>query len=121
MEKLSAWLAIAVGVLIASAQLVRNFDNWANWPTWMIDEAAAAVMIIAGILALWKRTTRLLLVGWAFACGVYGAAMITHMNSLPLVSAQIYDAERQLLIVIGGLLAVSAAGLALALFARRTS
>ena len=119
MVKLSAWLAIAVGVVLAAAQLLRNYDNWQNWPTWMIDELAAVVLVAAGLLALRRRTTRLLPVGWAFACGLYAAGVVSRWNALGPATAEAYGAEQRLMAAVAGLVGVSLVGLALVLFSRK--
>ena len=119
MLKLSAWLAILVGVGVAVAQIIRNYDNWENWPSWMVDEAAAAILIAAGVAALRKRTTRLLPVGWAFAAGLYVSALINHAHVMSLSTGALYAAEQRIVIIVAGLFAASLAGLALVLFDRR--
>jgi hypothetical protein len=119
MIKLSAWMAIAVGGLIAVAQLARNLDNWANWTTWMVDEAAAAVLLVAGLLALRKQTTRLLPVGWSFAAGLYAAGLVSHWNAMQLVGAELYASEQRLTFIVGAILALCLVGVALVLLAPR--
>lgn len=119
MLRLSAWLAILVGVGVAVAQLVRNYDNWENWPSWMVDEAAAAILVAAGLAALRKRTTRILPVAWAFAAGLYVSALIHHAHILSMSTGALYAAEQRIVIIVAGLLGASLAGLALVLFDRR--
>lgn len=120
MTKLSAWLAIVMGAGVAVAQIVRNHDNWENWPSWMVDEAAAAILIAAGVAALRRRTTRFLPVAWAFAAGLYVSALITHAHALALSDGPFHAARQQLVFIVAGLLAVSLVGLALVLFDRRS-
>lgn len=117
MLKLSAWLAIAVGLLLAAGQVARNYDNMENVQTWAVDVFAGLVMVASGLLALRKQTTRLLPVGWSFACGLYVTAFITHLTIMQEASGDWYIAEQRLVFIIGGLLTVSLAGLALVLFA----
>jgi hypothetical protein len=119
MVRLSSWLAIAMGALLAIAQLARNFNNPEHWMTWTIDVAAGLIMIAAGLLALRKRTTRLLPVGWAFALGLYAAAFLTHLTILQKADGEWYQAELRLVVILGGLLAATLAGLALVMFAPR--
>ncbi|MFZ5719473.1 MAG: hypothetical protein ACOY5Y_08410 [Pseudomonadota bacterium] len=123
MSKLSAWLAIAVGLMVAVAQIVRNYDNWENWPSWMVDEAAAAILVAAGVAALRKRTTRFLPVGWSFAAGLYISALINHAHILSLSTGAHHAAELRIVMIVAGLLAVSLVGLGLVLLDRtnRTS
>jgi len=121
MVRLSAWFAIAVGIAIAVAQIYRNYNNWENWTTWMIDEFAAAVLIAAGLLALRKQTTRLLPVGWSFACGLYAAGSISHWNALKVTSGETYASEYQLAIFLAVIEAIALVGLALVLFGKRST
>lgn len=120
MTMLSAWLSIGVGLLLAAGQLYRNWGNWDGLLSWGVDIFAAAVMVVAGLLALRKRTTRLLPVGWAFGIGLYVSALLGHLTAMLTVdSPALYDAKQQLVTVIGGLLAILLAGLALVLFDRK--
>jgi len=119
MVKLSAWMAIAVGALLAAAQLYRNYDNLENWMTWTIDIVAGLVMVVAGLLALRKQTTRLLPVGWAFAIGLFASGTFSHLNALRMVEGQLYVAEQRLVMILGALDLVCLVGVALVLFAPR--
>jgi hypothetical protein len=121
MVRLSAWFAILVGAGIAVAQIIRNYDNWENWSTWMIDEFAAAVLIVAGLLALRKQTTRLLVVGWAFVAGLYASGSIMHWNALRVTSGEMYVSEYRLAILLAILEVLALAGLALVLLAKPRS
>jgi hypothetical protein len=120
MMTLSAWLSIGIGVLLGGAQLYRNWGNWDQWMGWGVDIFAALVMVVAGLLALRKRTTRLLPVGWAFGIGLYVSALVSHlMVMLRAEPGALYDAKRQLVVIIVGLLALMLTGLALVLFDRK--
>lgn len=119
MIKLSAWMAIAVGLLLGAAQAARNYDNLANWPTWSIDILAAIVMVVAGLLALRKRTTRLLPVGWSFGCGLYVSSFVSHWNATHIVTGELLEAEQQLTLIIGAIVALCLVGIVLVLFAPR--
>ena len=119
MVKLSSWLAIAVGALLAIAQLVRNYDNPENWMTWAIDVAAGLVIVAAGLLALRKQTTRLLPVGWSFALGLYAAAFLTHLTTLQEATGDWYQDELRLTLILGVLLGATFVGLVLVMFAPR--
>jgi hypothetical protein len=116
MMRLSAWLSIAAGAVLGVAQAVRNLDNWANWPTWMLDEAAAAMMIAGGVLALRRGGSRGLTASWGVAAGLYGSALVSHLLAL----SDIHNPERraaqgQLTMIIGALLVVAVVGLAMSL------
>lgn len=117
MVKLSAWMAIAVGALLAVAQIYRNYDNLANWTMWTIDVAAGIVMVVAGLLALRKQTTRLLPVGWSFAAGLFASGTVSHWNTLKVVTGELYASEQRLFMILGVLDLVCIAGVALVLFA----
>jgi hypothetical protein len=119
MVRLSSWLAIAVGAILAVAQVARNLDNAERWMSWSIDVAAGLIMIAAGLLALRKQTTRLLPVGWSFALGLYAAAFLTHLTVLQKAEGNWYEAELKLVLILGGLLSATLVGLALVLFAPR--
>jgi len=119
MIKLSSWLAIAVGAVLAVAQIARNLDNPDNWMSWSIDVFAGLVIVAAGLLALRKQTTRLLPVGWSFALGLYAAAFLTHLTLMQKAEGEWYQAEMKLVVVLGGLLAATLVGLALVMFAPR--
>lgn len=119
MIRLSAWLAIAVGLAVAVAQFYRNASNWENWSTWMIDEFAAAVLIVAGLLALRKQTTRLLPVGWSFAVGLYAAGSISHWNALKVTSGEVYASEYRLAILLAVIEVVALVGLGMVLLSKR--
>ena len=119
MVRLSSWLAIAVGSVLAVAQLVRNFDNTERWMTWSIDVVAGLIIVAAGLLALRKQTTRLLPVGWSFALGLYAAAFLTHLTILQRADGDWRQAELRLVLILGGLLTATLVGLALVLFAPR--
>ena len=120
MTMLSAWLSIAVGLLLGVAQLYRNWGDWEHSLTWGVDVFAAGVMVAAGLLALRKRTTRLLPVGWAFGIGLYASALLNHLTvMLSVEPGVLYDAKRQLVMIISVLMVVLLAGLALVLFDRK--
>lgn len=121
MIKLSAWMAIGAGLVLGAAQIARNHDNLANWMTWTIDLVAAAVMVVAGLLALRKRTTRLLPVGWSFGLGLYVSSFVSHWNAMHVVPEEIYASEQRLVLIIGVLVAICLTGIALVLFAPRTT
>ena len=116
MGRLSAWLAIAFGAAVAVAQIARNWDNLDHWPTWAIDELAAAVLIVSGVRALQGKPTRALMVGWSFACGLYLSGFASHA-----VRAQYFAGGLLLAAIVGVMFAVSVAGLALILMDRKAT
>jgi hypothetical protein len=85
----------------------------------MIDELAAAVLIVAGLLALRKRMTRLLLVAWSFACGLYMAGAVSHWKGMGGATGEMYVSESRLLLIVAALVVVCLVGLAMAFFSRK--
>ena len=119
MTRLAAWLAIAVAIPLAAAQLYRNFDNWNRWPSWVIDEVAAAGLLVAGALALRQGQPRYLAPAWAFAFALYLSSVATRIHALPMMPPEIYGAELMLTRIVSALAAVSFVGLALSLADRK--
>jgi len=115
MLKLSAWLAVGVSVPLAASQLVRNWDNWDRWWTWGVDELVAVLLAIAGVTALRGRSSRFVAPAWSFSTALYLSSLATHLFTLQRTPAAIYATESLLTTIIAGLLAVSLAGVVLAL------
>jgi hypothetical protein len=117
MTRISAWMAIAVGLLLAVGQIARNYDNLANWPSWSIDLVSAGILVTGGVLTLRNGMSRALATGWSFAGGLYVSALINHAHNLQAAMdpGQAAASER-LVIIISGLLAAIGVGLALTLF-----
>ena len=114
MFRLSAWLAIAVAIPLATGQLWRNFDNLDRWPTWGVDILTAALLAGAGVLAL-RGAGRFLAPAWAFATALYLSSVASRVTSYDLLPQEIRARELQLTWLVAGLLAVSLAGLLLSL------
>jgi hypothetical protein len=64
--------------------------------------------------------TRLLPVAWAFSCGLWLAGAIIHFNSLPQIPGERLAHEQEIAGLLGGLAVLTAAGLALVMFDRRS-
>ena len=114
MSRLSAWLAVAVAVPLAVAQLWRNLDNLERWHTWGVDILTAVLLAAAGVLAL-RGSGRFLAPAWAFAVALYLSSLSTRVAALPILPADILAREQQLTGLVAGLLVVSLAGLAMSL------
>jgi hypothetical protein len=93
---------------------LRNWGNWDHWGTWAVDELTAALLLAAALLAL-RGNPRYLAPAWAFSTALYLSSLVTRLYSLPLLPDTIYASELRLTQLVGGLLAVSLAGLALGL------
>ena len=119
MMKLSAWLAIAFGLSVAVAQLIRNYDNWGQWPTWTIDEFSSAVLMTAGALTLRGTTGRFLAPGWAFACGLYFSSLISYWEKSTRFTGEAHDFSQRFMLIVAAMLAITILGLALSLYRRR--
>ena len=71
-SKLSAAIALIVGLLLASFETLVNWGHWQWWPWWLVDYVGA-LMLIGGAALTWKNPTiglRLLSAGWAFNIGM---------------------------------------------------
>jgi hypothetical protein len=121
MLRLSSWMAMAVGALLAAAQIARNYDNLARWPAWGIDVAAGVILVYGGWRALRRRSDRSLAAAWAFAAGLFLSAFVSHLQAWqeadPL--GPLHAAEQRLMLIVGVLLAVSAAGVVMSLLGRK--
>ena len=117
MTKISAWLAIAFGLLLAVLEAVRNWGDWQWWPFWVVDYVAATLLVIGGVLALRKTTTHWLSAGWGFACAMFWMSYFSHLEG---VLAKTADArEYRLTMIIGAMFVVTIAGLVLSLLGKR--
>lgn len=119
MLRLSAWLAIAIGIAVMGAQLARNWGEWDSWPNWLPDIAAGVLLVFGGARALRSGTDRLLIAGWAFAGGLFLSASASHWLSLPLAPEAIAPAVRRVALITSALFAVALVGVGLILFGPR--
>ena len=122
MLKLSAWLALAVGLALGGAQLLRNWDNLTNWPTWGMDLAAAALLVFAGERQLRAGSGRFLAGAWGLALGLYVSSFVSHQQVLAqaALGGPLHATEQMFSAVTGGLALTALAGLCLSMSARRT-
>jgi hypothetical protein len=119
MKRLSAWTAIAFGLLLAVLEAVRNWGAWQWWPFWVVDYVAAGLLVIGGVLALRRTTARWLTAGWGFACAMLWMSYFGHREGLMKAGAAAAAREQQLTMIIGAMFAVTIAGLVLSLLGRR--
>jgi hypothetical protein len=117
MITLSARMAIAFGVFLAIAEVVRNWGDWEPWPWWVVDYIAVALLLYGGRAALPSRSPRNatpLCGGWGFACAMFYGSFFSHLETLhekgtgPIESGP-------LTATIGALFAIAILGLALAI------
>src|SRR4051812_46254126 len=82
--KLSSWMAMAVGVLLAVGQCVRNRDHLDSWPNWGVDVLAGLILVYGGWRALRRGSDRSLAAAWAFPAGLFLSAFVSHVQALGL-------------------------------------
>lgn len=117
MTRISAIMAIAVGLVLGFAQIARNYDNLANWPSWSIDIVSAGILVAGGVFTIRNGMSRALATGWSFAGGLYVSALINHIHNLQTAMSEEYlQASQRLVIIISGLVVAIGVGLALTLF-----
>ena len=117
MTRISAIMAIGIGLVLGAAQIMRNYDNLANWPSWSIDVASAGILIAGGVFTLRNGMSRALATGYSFAGGLYISALIHHARNLQITfDPEQAEASQRLVIIVSGLLLAIGVGLALTLF-----
>ena len=114
MTRVSAWLAIAFGVILAVLETSRNWGHWQWWPFWLIDYVAALLLASGGALALRARTRSWLTGGWGFACAMFWMSYFGHVEGMR-AAASANPREAQLTTIIGGLFVVTVVGLVFSL------
>lgn len=121
MLRISSWMAIVIGALLSIGQVVRNVDDFENWPNWGIDVLAGAILAYGGYRALKKRSDRSLAAAWAFAAGLFLSAFVSHYQALAKAAPDgtYYAAEERLAAIVGALMAVSLAGVAMSLLGKK--
>lgn len=118
MLRMSAWLAIAFGALLAVAQTYRNWGNWGPWITWGVDVLGGLALMAAGVVALRRANPRSLPAAWGFAAGLYVSSVIGYsLRSRDLSPEQLAVHDARALIVTA-LMAVSLLGLISSLLLR---
>ena len=117
MGRISALLAVITGFALACAETWLNWGDWQPWPFFVVDYLAAAMLAVGGVRTLQKQKggLRLLAGGWGFAAGmVWMAFFITLQQNGAGSSFTDAVTPTILLTLMGALLGVSLAGLALA-------
>lgn len=119
MVKISAWMAIAFGLALSVLEALRNWGDWQWWPFWTVDYLAALLLVIGGFAALNGRGAAWLAAGWGFACAMFWMSFFSHYEGV-LQAAEVSAREQRLTMIIGGLFALTAAGLVLSLAGRKS-
>ena len=81
--KSNAYLAVALGLVLAVAETALNWGHWQWWPYFVVDYVASALLIWGGLSYLRiegnARAVVILTSGWAFTSGMawMAFAMVT--------------------------------------------
>ena len=121
MTALSARIAIAFGVFLAIAEVVRNWGDWQPWPWWVVDYIAVALLLYGGRAALPGRPQRNvtpLCGAWGFACAMFYGSFFSHLEALNEKGTGPIESHT-LTLTIGVLFAITILGLALAIAGSR--
>ena len=118
MLRMSAWLAVALGSVLAAGQLYRNWGNWEPWITWGVDVLGGLALVAAGALALRRADARYLPAAWGFTAGLYVSSLIGHSLRPRDVSPELLAAHDARALIVTALMAVSLLGLASSLLVR---
>jgi hypothetical protein len=84
LQRFSARLALAFGLLLAVAEVARNWGDWQWWPFWLVDFVAAG-LLVAGALATLRHHPRgpVWLTGaWGFTSAMFYMSFWSHVASL---------------------------------------
>ena len=85
MTAIAAWMALAFGIFLAIAEVVRNWGDWGYWPFWLVDYIAAALLLYAGWRELQpgpRSDPRFLSGAWGFACAMFYGSFFSHVQNL---------------------------------------
>jgi len=121
MIKASAYLAIAFGLFLAIAEVMRNWGDWQWWPFWLVDYIAAILLIFGGQRALKTGSLRWLAGGWGFTSAMFWMSFFSHVDSLRQ-QAEGHTGpipEGRLTIIIGVMTAIAFAGFLMAVLGKR--
>jgi len=81
--KISAYMAIVFGCVLAILEAIRNWGNWQWWPYWMIDYIMATLLILGGFLVLKKTRTsgQILASAWGVSFGAGYMSFWSHVEN----------------------------------------
>ncbi len=116
LRRLSARLAVASGVVLGIAEVVRNWGAWQWWPFWLVDFIAAGLLVSGGIAVLKRRpnSAPLLAGAWGFTVGMAYMSFWSHVETISGPSGA-NIAHGPLTAIIGVMLVVAVACFVLAL------
>lgn len=123
MIRMSAFIALAFGLFLTVAEIVRNWGDWQPWPFWLVDFIAAGALIWGALRTLGRGSSRLLSAAWGFTVGVFWMSFFSHAETLASGTERTYAGgalgEDRLTLIIGVMLLIAIAGLLMSL-TRRT-
>ena len=121
MIRISAWLAIAFGVFLAVAEVLRNWGDRQWWPFWVVDYIAAALLIFGGQRALNTGTVRWLAGGWGWTAAMFWMSFFSHVEQLRTDAGEHTGPipQDRLTLVIGVMLVLALLGFLAALLGER--
>ena len=121
MSRASAFLAMAFGVVLALAEIARNWGNWQWWPFWLVDFIAAALLLGGAALVLRKNScgTTVLCGAWGFTTAMFYMSFWSHIEHYN-EAADGNLAQNPLTAIIGAMWVVTIIGFVLALLSDRT-
>ncbi len=119
MQRASAQLALAFGLLLAIAEIARNWGDWQWWPFWLVDFIAAGLLVVgsASTLRDLPRGPVLLAGAWGFTSAMFYMSFWSHIGSLdqPVEGNVLHG---PLTVIIGVMWLLTILGLALSLAAK---
>lgn len=118
MIKISAWLAVAFGLILGVLEAVRNWGDWQWWPFWVVDYVAATLLVVGGLLALRGPVERWLTAGWGFACAMFWMSFFGHYGDAMKAGAEVSVREQRLTLIIGLMFGITVVGLVLSLLGK---
>ena len=81
--KISAFMAIGFGLVLAVLEAVRNWGDWQWWPYWAIDYIMASLLVLGGVLVLrkTKRARQVLACAWGVSFGAGYMSFWSHVEN----------------------------------------
>jgi len=79
----SAYLALFFGIGLAAFETLVNWGQWQWWPFWLIDYAAA-ILLICGAFSVFRQhgfAAKLLCAGWAFTLAMFWMSLAGNIEN----------------------------------------